>query len=77
MLSRDRRLSSAQFDRAYAHSLSVRHPLVALKAHRRDDDFDSVRAAFVVPKSRAKPCSAIARGGDCASVIVCTRAATI
>ena len=57
MLSRDRRLSSAQFDRAYAHSLSVRHPLVALKAHRRDDrgdDFDSVRAAFVVPKKQGK-----------------------
>ncbi len=58
MLSRDQRLSSAQFDRAYANSLSVRHPLVALKAHRRDDDCDDdcdqVRAAFVVPKKQGK-----------------------
>lgn len=52
MLSRDRRLSSAQFDRAFANSLSVRHPLIALKAHRRDDDSAQVRAAFVVPKKQ-------------------------
>ena len=54
MLSRDRRLSSAQFDRAFANSLSVRHPLVALKAHRRGDDSEGVRAAFVVPKKQGK-----------------------
>ena len=54
MLPRSRRLSSAQFDRAFANSQSVRHPLVALKAHRRDDDSSEVRAAFVVPKKQAK-----------------------
>ena len=54
MLSRSQRLSSAQFDRAYANSQSVRHPLVALKAHRRGDDSSDVRAAFVVPKKQAK-----------------------
>lgn len=54
MLPRTNRLKSAQFDHAFAHSQSVRHPLVALKAHRRDDDSSEVRAAFVVPKKQDK-----------------------
>ena len=54
MLPRSQRLTSAQFDRAFANSQSVRHPLLALKAHQRDDDCDEVRAAFVVPKKQGK-----------------------
>ena len=54
MLPRSKRLSSAQFERAFAHSFSVRHPLVALKAHRRGDDSSEVRAAFVVPRKQGK-----------------------
>ncbi len=54
MLPRSQRLKSAQFNHAFANSQSVRHPLVALKAHRRGDDSDEVRAAFVVPKKQAK-----------------------
>ena len=54
MLPRSKRLSSAQFERAFANSQSVRHPLVALKAHRRGDDSGEVRAAFVVPKKQGK-----------------------
>ena len=54
MLPRSQRLNSAHFDRAFAHSVSVRHPFVALKAHRRDDESDAVRAAFAVPKKQAK-----------------------
>ena len=54
MLSRSQRLSSAQFERAFANSQSVRHPLVALKAHRRGDSCEAVRAAFVVPKKQSK-----------------------
>lgn len=54
MLPRSHRLSSAQFNHAFANSQSVRHPLVALKAHRRADDAGEVRAAFVVPKKQAK-----------------------
>ena len=53
MLPRSQRLTSAQFDRAFAHSQSVRHPLIALKAHRRGDDSTEIRAAFVVPKKQA------------------------
>ena len=54
MLPRSKRLKSAQFNHAFAHSQSVRHPLLALKAHRRNDDSSEVRAAFVVPKKQAK-----------------------
>ncbi len=54
MLPRAQRLKSAQFNHAFANSQSVRHRLVALKSHRRDDDCDEVRAAFVVPKKQAK-----------------------
>ncbi len=54
MLPRSQRLTSAQFNHAFAHSQSVRHPLVALKAHWRGDDSDAVRAAFVVPKKQAR-----------------------
>ena len=54
MLPRSKRLQSAQFNHAFAHSQSVRHPLMALKAHARGDDSGAVRAAFVVPKKQAK-----------------------
>ena len=54
MLPRSKRLTSAQFNHAFAHSQSVRHPLMALKAHARGDDSDEVRAAFVVPRKQAK-----------------------
>ena len=54
MLPRTNRLKSAQFNHAFANSQSVRHPLLALKAHRRTDDSDETRAAFVVPKKQAK-----------------------
>ena len=54
MLSRSRRLTSAQFDRAFSQSQSVRHPLVALKAHGRGDSCEAVRAAFVVPRKQGK-----------------------
>ena len=54
MLPRANRLKSAQFNHAFAHSASVRHPLLALKAHARGDDSGEVRAAFVVPKKQAK-----------------------
>ena len=53
MLPRSKRLKSAQFNRAFANSQSVRHPLLALKAHRRDDGSGATRAAFVVPKKQA------------------------
>lgn len=53
MLPRTNRLTSAQFNYAFANGQSVRHPLVALKAHRRDDDSSEVRAAFGVPKKQA------------------------
>lgn len=54
MLPRINRLTSAQFNRAFTNSQSVRHPLLALKAHRRTDESDEVRAAFGVPKKQAK-----------------------
>ena len=54
MLPRSQRLTSAQFDRAFAQSQSVRHPLIALKAHRRGDCSAEIRAAFVVPKKQAR-----------------------
>ncbi len=54
MLPRAERLTTAQFDRAFAHSQSVRHPLVTLRAHRRGDGESFTRAAFVVPKKVAK-----------------------
>ena len=54
MLPRSKRLQSAQFNHAFAHSQSVRHPLMALKAHARGDESSEVRAAFVVPKKQAK-----------------------
>ena len=54
MLPRSRRLSSALFERAFARSASVRHPLLALRAHRRDDGANLTRAAFVVPKKQAQ-----------------------
>ncbi len=53
MLPRSQRLTSAQFNRAFANSYSVRHPLLALKAHRRGDESGAVRAAFAVPKKQA------------------------
>ena len=54
MLPRSNRLTSAQFNQAFAHSQSVRHPLLALKARARGDGSDAVRAAFTVPKKQSK-----------------------
>lgn len=54
MLPRSQRLTSAQFDRAFAHNQSVRHPLLALRAHRCNDDSGEIRAAFVVPKKQGR-----------------------
>jgi putative membrane protein insertion efficiency factor/ribonuclease P protein component len=54
MLPQDERLTTAQFDRAFAHSQTVRHPLVSVRAHFRGDGESQVRAAFVVPKKQAK-----------------------
>lgn len=54
MLPRAQRLTTTQFDRAFSQSQSVRHPLVALRAHQRNDGESLTRAAFVVPKKVAK-----------------------
>ena len=54
MLPRRNRLSSANFERAFNKSQVVRHPLVQVRAHRRGDGSDEVRAAFVVPKKQGK-----------------------
>lgn len=54
VLPRRNRLTSAQFDRAFNQSQVVRHPLVQARAHRRGDDSNLVRAAFVVPKKQGK-----------------------
>lgn len=54
MLPRAERLTTTQFDRAFAQSQSVRHPLVTLRAHSRNDGENLTRAAFVVPKKVAK-----------------------
>ena len=54
MLPRAQRLTTTQFDRAFAKSQSVRHPLVTLRAHSRNDAESLTRAAFVVPKKVAK-----------------------
>jgi putative membrane protein insertion efficiency factor/ribonuclease P protein component len=57
MLPRNQRLTTTQFDRAFANSQQVRHPLVALRAHFRGDGEETIRAAFVVPKKQAKKAS--------------------
>jgi putative membrane protein insertion efficiency factor/ribonuclease P protein component len=54
MLPRAERLTTTQFDRAFANSQMVRHPLVTVRAHFRGDGEAQVRAAFVVPKKQAK-----------------------
>ena len=54
MLPRAQRLTTRQFDRAFADSQVVRHPLVVLRAHPRGDGQSLTRAAFVVPKKQAK-----------------------
>ena len=54
MLPRAQRLTTGQFDRAFAKSQSVRHPLLTLRAHSRNDGENITRAAFVVPKKVAK-----------------------
>ena len=54
MLPRKNRLTSAQFERAFSQSQVMRHPLVQLKAHLRDDENGETRAAFVVPKKIGK-----------------------
>ena len=56
MLSRDRRLTTADFEIAFANGKQFRHPLLVLRCHCRAADGDSHpwRAAFVVPKKLAK-----------------------
>ncbi len=54
MLPRANRLTSAQFERAFSQSQSVRNPLVTVRIHRRHDEKPLVRAAFVVPKKQGK-----------------------
>ncbi len=54
MLPRAQRLTTSQFDRAFANPQTVRHPLVVLRAHFRGDGEEIVRAAFVVPKKQGK-----------------------
>jgi ribonuclease P protein component len=56
MLSRNRRLKSADFEIAFARGRQFRHPLLVLRCYRRaeEDDHDQLRAAFVVPKKLAK-----------------------
>ena len=54
MLPRANRLTSSQFESAFNKSQVVRHPLVQVRAHRRDDESELVRAAFVVPKKQGK-----------------------
>lgn len=54
MLPRSERLTSSQFDRAFGRAQSVRHPLVVLRAHRRNDGDEATRTAFVVPKKQGK-----------------------
>lgn len=60
MLPRRNRLTTTEFDRAFNKSQVVRHPLVQVRAHRRDEvkgkgeDNTEVRAAFVVPKKQGK-----------------------
>ncbi len=55
MLPRRNRLTSSQFERAFNKSQVVRHPLVQVRAHRRDEGGgEEMRAAFVVPKKQGK-----------------------
>ena len=54
MLPRKNRLTSSQFERAFNKSQVVRHPLLQVRAHRRDDETNLVCAAFVVPKKQGK-----------------------
>ena len=53
MLPRSQRLTTANFERAFEKSQNLRHPLLNLRVHRRDDA-SAVRAAFVVPKKLGK-----------------------
>lgn len=54
MLPRAQRLTTSQFDRAFAQAQTVRHPLIVLRAHFRGDGEEIMRAAFVVPKKQGK-----------------------
>jgi len=55
MLSRNRRLKSADFETAFAKGRQFRHPLLVLRCYQRaTDDHVPLRAAFVVPKKQAK-----------------------
>lgn len=55
MLSRNRRLKSADFETAFAKGRQFRHPLLVLRCYQRaTGDYDQLRAAFVVPKKLAK-----------------------
>lgn len=58
MLPRAERLTTPQFERAFANAQTVRHPLVVLRAHGRGDGEEATRAAFVVPKKQAKKATA-------------------
>ena len=53
MLPRPNRLASAPFDRAFHNAQTLRHPFLALRLHRRNDE-KPLRAAFVVPKKQGK-----------------------
>ncbi len=56
MLSRNRRLKTADFETAFTKGRQFRHPLLVLRCYRRTEnvDYDQLRAAFVVPKKLAK-----------------------
>lgn len=56
MLSRNRRLKSADFETAFTKSKQFRQPLLVLRCYHRAEDADcnQLRAAFVVPKKLAK-----------------------
>ncbi len=54
MTSRPERLSSREFDAAFASARSLRGPLLTLRVHWRREDGKTLRAAFVVPKKLGK-----------------------
>lgn len=56
MLSRERRLKTADFEKAFANSKQFRHPFLVLRCYCRAEEEaqNGLRAAFVVPKKLAK-----------------------
>lgn len=54
MLPRRERLPAAAFSRAFSESLTVRHPLLALRVRFRRDGDGASRAAMVVPRKLGK-----------------------